>query len=130
MPAKVYWIDEPTILVAEYIGEVTGEDIDSAIAQCEAVLKEHSCHYLVDVLNMKSLPKDIMRMKSLINFINNPLRGWLAFAGHQNMLVKFAAQVMVRNKFRFVNSREEGETFLRDIGKQEVQADEPAETSG
>lgn len=128
MPAQVYWLDEPHILVAEYTGEITGEQIDGAMAECLKVVAEHSCHFLVDILQIKSMPKDILRMKSLINFLNHPNRGWLVFAGHQNVMVKFAAQVMVRNKFRFVSSREEAVTFLRDLTRQEAQVSAPAET--
>lgn len=131
MPARVFWLEEPTILVAEYSGEITGEEIDSAMAECLKVVKEHSCHFLVDILQIKTLPKDILRMGSLLSFLNHPNRGWLLFAGHQNVMVKFAAQVMVRNKFRFVTSREEGEKFLRELVRQQDQAeDTPAESSG
>lgn len=131
MPTRVYWLQEPTILVAEYSGEVTGDEIDSAMSECLKVVKEQSCHFLVDILQITTLPKDILRMGSLLNFLNHPNRGWLLFAGHQNVMVKFAAQVMVRNKFRFVNSREEGENFLRELVRQEVLGDNtPAESAG
>ncbi len=129
MPTQVYWLDEPHILVAEYSGAITGEEIDSAMAECLKVVAEHSCHFLVDILQITALPKEILRLGSLMSFINHPNRGWLVFAGQQNVMVKFAAQVMVRNKFRFVNSRAEAVTFLKDLAPQDKQADIPAKSS-
>ena len=94
MPSKVYWLDEPDIMVAEYSGDVTSEDIDAAMAQCMAVLENHSCDFIVDTLQMASLPKDILRIGSLVNLVKHPNRGWLIMVSQQNVMLKFAVQVM------------------------------------
>lgn len=129
MPTKVYWLDEPKILVAEYSGEISGDDIDKVMGECVKIVTQHSCHFLVDILQITSLPKDILRMGSLMNFVNHPNRGWLVFAGHQNVMVKFAAQVLVRNKFRFSSSREEAVSFLQDLVRREAQEQSAVETT-
>ncbi|MBZ0298540.1 MAG: hypothetical protein K8J31_02315 [Anaerolineae bacterium] len=118
MPSNVYWLDEPHIMVAEYSGSVSHEDIQSAMDQCLSVLSQHSCHFLVDTTQVTTLPKDLLRLGPVLTLINHSNRGWLIFLAHQNIMIKFAVQVMVRNKFRFMTSREEAVTFLTDIVKQ------------
>jgi hypothetical protein len=76
----------------------------------------------VDTLHIAALPKDIFRIGSLLSLVNHSNRGWLIFVAQHNVMLKFAVQVMVRNKFRFMSSRDEAIAFLRDVVKHAAQS--------
>jgi hypothetical protein len=114
MTAKVYWLDEPDIMVAEYAGDLTNDDIDQAMDVCLKTLDQQNCHFLVDTLQLKTLPKDIFKIGSLVKLINHPRRGWLIFVAQQNVMVKFAVQVLVRSNFKMMTDRDQAVAFLRE----------------
>ncbi|MAS32693.1 MAG: hypothetical protein CL610_01725 [Anaerolineaceae bacterium] len=115
MPANVYWLDEPDIMIADYTGDLTREDVEGAMEKCLAALENTNCSFVVDTTQVQTLPKDIFRIGPLLSLVNHPQRGWLIFVGQQNVMLKFAVQVIVRHKFRFMESRDEAVALLRSM---------------
>ncbi len=113
MPSQVYWLEEPTIMVAEYSGEVTSEDLDSALSECLEYLKEQTIYFLVDLESADRIPTNLFKLASLTEVVNHDNSRWFAFL-KPNTLVKFAMQVILRNHARVFEDREAAITFLHE----------------
>jgi hypothetical protein len=124
MPTKVYWIDEPWIMSADYIGGISVQDIDDVMEKCLAYLEKQEIYFLVDTTQMTSLPPNVFKVKSLAKLINHSNTRWLVMTAGDNPLLKFVIQVMIRNRIKVVNNREEGLQFLRDLVAANIQIGE------
>ncbi len=115
MPSNVYWIEEPLIMSADYTGDVTVEDMDSAMEKCLAAVEKGPCYFVVDTLAMTSVTPHVMKIGSLLKFVKHPNACWFVFVG-QNIFLKFVVQVLLSShrKFKMMQSREEGTAFLRE----------------
>jgi len=100
-------------MVAEYSGEVTTEDLDSALSECLEYLKDHTIYFMVDMTTVDKLPTNLMKMASLSQLVNHEKARWFAFV-KPNILVKFAMQVMHRNFARIFEEKDEALAFLHD----------------
>jgi hypothetical protein len=121
MPTKTYWIDEPTIMSADYEGKVTSDDLDSVMTNCLGACESRKVHFVVDMSSNPSMPANILKLASLSTLVNHPNAGWFAFV-QPNMIVKFAMQVKHRGSFKIFDTRDEAVAFLRE----RVQDDETA----
>lgn len=124
MPTKVYWVDEPWIISADYIGAISVQDIDEVMGECLAYLEKQEVYFLVDTTQMTSLPPNVFKISSLAKLINHSNTRWLAMTAGDNPLLKFVIQVMIRNRIKVVNNREEGLQFLRDLVAANIQIGE------
>lgn len=115
MPTKVYWIDEPYIMGAEYIGNISEQDIEDVMAECQKYVDNQPIYFLVDNLQMTSLPPNVFKIASLMKLVNHPNTRWFVMVTGSYTFLKFAIQVIVRNRIKVVNNREEGLKFLRDM---------------
>lgn len=113
MPSRVYWLEEPIIMVAEYSGAVTTEDLDEALKMCLAYLEDHTIYFLVDLESADSIPTNLLKLASLNQIIDHERSRWFAFL-QPNTLVKFAMQVMMRNHARVFDNRDAAVAFLRE----------------
>ena len=111
MPTKTYWIDEPTIMSAEFEGKVTSDDLDSVMMNCLRACENQKVHFVVDMSSNPSMPANILKLASLSTLANHSNAGWFAFV-QPNMIVKFAMQVKHRGSFKIFDTRNEAIAFL------------------
>lgn len=113
MPSRVYWLEEPTIMVAEYSGEVTTEDLDHALVACLEYLENYTIYFMVDMTTVEKMPTNVLKMATLSQLVNHERARWFAFV-KPNILVKFAMQVMHRNFARTFEEKDEALAFLHE----------------
>ncbi|HSS97212.1 MAG TPA: hypothetical protein VLK33_09285 [Terriglobales bacterium] len=98
---------------ADYIGHVAPQDIEEVMQQCLAQLDVHPCYFLIDTLPMTSIQPTFFKMGSLLKLINHPNNKWMVLVVADNPFMKFAVQVLVRNRaVTVVDTREKAQSFL------------------
>ena len=126
MPSRVYWLDEPTIMVAEYSGDVTTDDLDTALTACLGYLDHEIIYFMVDMRTVDKMPTNLMKLASLSQLVNHENARWFAFV-KPNILVKFAMQVMHRNYARTFEEWDAALVFLHDRIEDEQEAKDNAD---
>ena len=115
MSSNVYWIEEPWIMSADYMGQVTPHDIEEVMQKCLQQLDIHPCYFLVDTLAMTSIQPTFFKMGSLLKLISHPNNKWLVMVVNDNPFMKFAVQVLVRNRaVTVLATREKAMSFIQE----------------
>jgi hypothetical protein len=113
MPIDEYWINQPWLFGVDYHGAVTAEEIETVMAKCLATVTKQPTYFLVDTTDIISVPSNLLKLGSLVKFINHPNTQWLVFVGVQNSFIRFAMQVLVRKKVKVIADRGEALDFLQ-----------------
>lgn len=124
MPQKVYWIQEPHIMSADYCEVVSAEDLDQALSRCLAEVEKNKVYFLVDMSEATSWPTNILKFASLNGLISHPNTQWFVFVG-PSTFIKFIIQMSRRNRVKVFETRKEALAFLEErvsteIGKGET----------
>ena len=112
MPVHQYWLQEPSILGVDYVGAISVEDIEGVMASCIDAVAKQPTYFLIDTTQIGALPKTLLRLNSMIEFLKHPNTRWLVFVGLNNPVVRFAIQLMVHRNVKIMDSREAALAFL------------------
>jgi hypothetical protein len=115
---RVYWLDESHILMHEYTGMTTDEQIKETIVEDLKYLENGPASFLVDMTNLHKMPNNIMRLVQSQQILNHPNLRWMALV-KPNMFIKMAVQVVRLRNFEVFDDREAAIAFLREKVAQE-----------
>jgi hypothetical protein len=116
MPYKVYWIQEPSIMAAEWIGHVSVEEFESGMRECLSPLEHYPINFLVDMQQALTLPTNVLKLGPLRTLLSHKNSGWFAFVG-PNRFIKFLIQLSQLKHMKVFDSREEAVQFLEEMQK-------------
>lgn len=121
MAHQTGWIDEnKRIWFADYIGDITPEDIAGAGEAGCNVADEGAVYALIDFTDANSWPKNLIgiagKTDKLMQFSKHPNAIWFAFSG-ANTVIRFGIQVFMRSKVKVFETREEAVTFLNEMAE-------------
>ncbi len=111
MPSQVYWIEEPAIMVVDYSGQVTVEDVRTVVRQCLGALHHNPVYFLVDFSAAVSVALEIVELSSLSQWIYHPNSRWFAYV-KPNRLFASLMQVRHHDSFKAFEDRDEALAFL------------------
>lgn len=99
MPSNSYWIDEPTIIGFDLIGDISTSDIDNIGQEGLTYLDDSPCYALINFSETRTLPKNlvnaVLRSNAFINFINHEHIHHFAFVNPST-----TARIMIDTIFR------------------------------
>ena len=116
MPVQINWYIPERVLVAQYSGEVSREDIikqyREGIALCHSV-NSPVVHMIVDIAEVKSFPKTISDYKGTFGDKARNA-GWVVLVG-ENKIVRLLSSLvtnLMKLNFVYVNNHEEALKFI------------------
>ncbi len=116
MSTQVYWLEQPWLLSADYVGDLTSEDMDAVLEQSLALAEEQPVYVLIDTRALNVRPSNIKtmsRLDTLRQLVSHPNLCWLAFVG-TDPLARYYMTLLTPHKVRIFPLREQAITFLRD----------------
>ncbi len=124
MPTKTYWIEEPWLMSADYWGRITIEDLENVMDACLTELATKPVYFVVDFTGSVTMPLRITTITSLMALVNHPNTAGFAFI-NANRFAKLSIPTMVRRPYRFVDDREAGINYLRDLARADQRTPTP-----
>ena len=116
MPVQINWYIPERILLAQYSGDVSREDIltqyQEGIALCHSVSSPY-VHMIVDLNGVSSFPKSISDYKGTFGEKARNA-GWVVLIG-DNKIIRLLSSVvtnLMKLNFAYVNSLDEAITFI------------------
>jgi hypothetical protein len=120
MAVKLFWLEPDRILMGEYTGTATGDDLALAMEESLKACDLMPTGILVDVSHIEGFETSFVNMPSALKLVRHPNMAGLAMVGN-NGLIRFAAQMlMVGARMKICTSRAEAVAFLK--GKLEAQS--------
>ena len=90
----------------------------------------HMCYFLIDTLPMTSIQPTFFKMGSLLKLINHPNNKWMVLVVADNPFMKFAVQVLVRNRsVTVVDTREKALNFIQERAAEDQKVSAPKEVA-
>lgn len=116
MPVQLNWYIPERVLVAQYSGDVSREDIitqyQKGIEMCDSVVSSY-VHMIVDLSDVKSFPKTISDYKGTFGD-KAKNAGWVVLVG-DNKVVRLLSSVvtnLMKVNFAYVQSIDEAIAFI------------------
>jgi hypothetical protein len=116
MSVNVYWAKEPQILSVDYSGDVTADDVRSAVVQLTDLLKKQPLHFLVDLSQATSFAPEIIELSSLSEWLYHPNGRWFAYVQPSGVF-KSLVRYRHRNPVKIFHDRIDALGFLEQAAR-------------
>ena len=116
MPCEVSWYHPEKIVYFRVFDVLTVEQL----AQASAIIGDNvmtgaaPVHLIVDVVNMKSIPTNVLEIKKLNEYLGDERMGWLIVVGANHLVTMIATVIsqLAKTRYRNFKSLEPALMFL------------------
>lgn len=121
MPFQTYWIDEPSIVVTEYIGRTHAGDIEMNMLELSGILQQQPLYIALDFSRADGVPVRFFELASPALIISHPNTRWFVMIMPKNEPSR-TTQLLVGNKLKVFNDRKSAVAFLRGMARLDTEA--------
>jgi hypothetical protein len=122
MPYSVSWVVPQRVLLQQFYGHVTLDDVHDLSAESRRYQNAGIplIHSLVDLSSVEKYPTSLVAIRSAMTRQHDPDRiGWILLVGATNPILRFFASVITqvagdKIRFRLMDTREQALAFLRE----------------
>ena len=119
MPGKISWLIKNKVIILQYIGDVTIEEIQKVADYGNPIISGASAplvHVIVDETQMTDHPKNVLQgVKAMNTTLSNPKLGWLYFVSIPSEVISFVTKMVLsaaRTRYRVVDTLDEAKAAL------------------
>ena len=123
MKSTTRWLVENKIIITDFVGDVTLDELKSNAMMVAKLLDESTSplvHLLTNETDLISLPISIKQLSESSPFMEHPRMGWMIMYGNEDRLSKFKAAIVTgitKTRHRRFLTLEESLEFLVSVDK-------------
>jgi hypothetical protein len=114
MAVNLYWLEPDPIFVTEYVGQMTGEDMETAFTAVKAACDERPVGVIGDMTHVTSFDPQQTNMPRAVQMLRHPnMRGLVAITTRHRIIGLIAPMLGAGFGVRMCETREEAVAYLK-----------------
>jgi hypothetical protein len=130
MPSKVYWVEKPWIMSADYEGRLTVQDFDDVMRVCLEALEHQPVYFVVDLSKISTYPLAAPKISSMMKMRSHPNTAAFAWVG-ANRISRVLISKMIFKPMGFFDRRPDAIAYLRQrVAAERTEGETAGKSSG
>ncbi len=121
MPFQTYWIDEPYIMVTEYVGRIHAGDIEMNMLELSGIIQYQPVYVALDFARAEAVPVRFFELSSPSQIISHPNTRWFVVVNPKNDTSR-TTRLLTGDKVKVFNDRKSAVAFLRGMVRLDADA--------